>query len=604
MTIQQRKSPLVPTVLGAAAGAGGGALVGHLMTKPMTHDDIIKDIHDTTTFSNRVKEGAPEAATWQEVKNKADEVAGLKEKLAQAEKGVPTDPTIKSNLEKAQREYDNAIENLTEGKKKVASSSSKIEIVEANKEWKMTEDARKEYTQWYNDYKKALSEFNNDSEVKELQNAISTRRSENEDLMDSIVKEAKEAIDKNKNHKKEAKRITNIADYLEKGEGEDFIKTEIKKKNFHHLSDSELIMHVGENNLISTSSNTPSGFIDIQVKKADGNYAFARIKETELNKLKHQKTNNIYNSIKESLESYSSAKNKLDNLSREVNIDSSLLRQAGITKKTLPKGGMSYLYLSNNPKEKLSLNFKDFLDTCMKNSDSYLEDIAKLVDEGVQNLDEVRTRKGRLSVTYNYPKDIEKILTKYKDLGFVAETPKQLYDQLTARVGIGRKYKSEKEALENVIEGIFAQDSQFVKLTQELNVKNDKVLGVHRKKILGRYGKYLSSDSSTAKTETVAKMTKEQAVAELAKTHPELKEALEKAQKAAEGAERKVDDAAVKKAQEAFDAGEKSLKEMAESLGKKMTKGPNKWVAAGIGAAALGLATLLAVNSKNNKAQA
>ena len=43
---------------------------------------------------------------------------------------------------------------------------------------------------------------------------------------------------------------------------------------------------------------------------------------------------------------------------------------------------------------------------------------------------------------------------------------------------------------------------------------------------------------------------------------------------------------------------------MAESLGKKMTKGPNKWVAAGIGAAVLGLATLLAVNSKNNKAQA
>ena len=66
----------------------------------------------------------------------------------------------------------------------------------------------------------------------------------------------------------------------------------------------------------------------------------------------------------------------------------------------------------------------------------------------------------------------------------------------------------------------------------------------------------------------------------------------------------KVDDAAVKTAKEALENGEKSLKEMAESLGKKMTKGPNKWVAAGIGAAALGLATLVAVNSKNNKAQA
>ena len=55
MTIQQRKSPLVPTVLGAAAGAGGGALVGHLMTKPMTHDDVIAEVNAKDKFEVRGK---------------------------------------------------------------------------------------------------------------------------------------------------------------------------------------------------------------------------------------------------------------------------------------------------------------------------------------------------------------------------------------------------------------------------------------------------------------------------------------------------------------------------------------------------------------------
>ena len=83
MTIQQRKSPLVPTVLGAAAGAGGGALVGHLMTKPMTHDDVIAEVNAKDKFEARTADGAKEAASWKEVGAKQDALKAAEEELAE-----------------------------------------------------------------------------------------------------------------------------------------------------------------------------------------------------------------------------------------------------------------------------------------------------------------------------------------------------------------------------------------------------------------------------------------------------------------------------------------------------------------------------------------
>lgn len=592
MTIQQRRSPLVPTVLGAGAGSVIGYGVGHWMTKPMTHEDIIKDINDTTTFSNRVKEGAPEAATWQEVKNKADEVAKLKGALEEAKLGELKDTNLADDIAKTEKEIEDKIADLT--KEKTVTKKTGSSIVPAGENWRMTPKERNEYTRLYNDWKAAVDAFEIRPDVVKLTNDIANRKLEYSMFYDEIVTDASNEI-KNTASKKPNKRIKNFAEYLEKGNGEDFISEGIKKNKFHHLTNEELIRHAGGEKKLSATKPSSGLFKSqtaIEVTKADGTKAWAVFEDKELKNLKKQKADRIFKDITETLEAYSKNKNKLDNLHENVKFDKDVLNRAGIVQKT-QNGVKGFVYY--NKANKNQIVFKDFVEDCCTNAKTYADDARVLFDNGVHN---AKKPVGATSVTY--ASDVQNILTKYN-----ATSPKELYEELVAKQSIGNKYTAEKATVEKSIHEILARDTQLASLEGQMSTLRNGAKNVRNleQQIKGRYGSFLNKSGAT--TETVAGLTREQAIEKLGKTYTDLDDKLKGLKEKAKTAERKAaDPAKVKAAQDAVDAGEKSLKEMAESLGKKITKGPNKLVAALIGAAALGLTTLLVVNSKNNKAQA
>lgn len=99
LSIKQRPSALPYLAGGAVFGAGAGLVANHtvpyLKGSPMTHEDIIKEVKDTTSFSNRTAEGAEHATSWKEVGEKY-------EAWQKAELGTPKD-------EKLVKEYNDAL---------------------------------------------------------------------------------------------------------------------------------------------------------------------------------------------------------------------------------------------------------------------------------------------------------------------------------------------------------------------------------------------------------------------------------------------------------------------------------------------------------------
>ena len=102
LSIKQRPSALPYISIGGALGAGAGYLVNDkFITKPMSHSDIIAEVNAQDKFDARVKEGAPEASSWKDVKAKADASKAAEEELAAARKGSPVDTKLTTELEAA-----------------------------------------------------------------------------------------------------------------------------------------------------------------------------------------------------------------------------------------------------------------------------------------------------------------------------------------------------------------------------------------------------------------------------------------------------------------------------------------------------------------------
>ncbi len=116
--VRKQDNTVPYTVGGAVVGGAAGYGINHAVQKPMSHEDIIKTVKDTAEFSNRTKEGAPEAASWQTVKEKADEVETAKKELEQASKPqVPADTAEQKVYDDAVKAKEDAYKKLYEEKK-------------------------------------------------------------------------------------------------------------------------------------------------------------------------------------------------------------------------------------------------------------------------------------------------------------------------------------------------------------------------------------------------------------------------------------------------------------------------------------------------------
>ncbi|MBE7702620.1 MAG: hypothetical protein E7Z89_01070 [Cyanobacteria bacterium SIG28] len=137
MQVQQQRPSAVPYVLGgAAAGAvGGWATNEFLLKKKMTHDDIIAEVNAKDKLDIRTKEGAPEAATWKDVKAKADEVKAAEQALEEAKKPVlAADDELAKKLQGVTDEYEKEISKLTAEKTRTV-GGGKEEIQKFDNVW-------------------------------------------------------------------------------------------------------------------------------------------------------------------------------------------------------------------------------------------------------------------------------------------------------------------------------------------------------------------------------------------------------------------------------------------------------------------------------------
>ena len=590
MTIQQRKSPLVPTVLGAAAGTGIGYGVGHLMTKPMTHDDIIKDINDTTTFSNRVKEGAPEAATWQEVKNKADEVAKLKGALEEAKLGELKDKGLADDIARTEKEIEDAISQYTKESKKVVNANNRFEIVDFDKieQSKLPDknlekggknfkgdDCKKLYNDLVNDYKNKLSLVES-----EVSSKFGTKRTNTITALtasyNDVVKDLKGVAPEKVTEYFATKEITTgIWPFNTNGPSKQYKKftdlAEIHYPNVTNLSD-DLLATIAEEH--KAGETVPKGWQvkDISVKNEKGwtvtkQVRFDTDRADELLKSEKERIINLRKQAADEMfdnaQKYVSLKNQQSNLKATV--------------------------VSNT-------EFSIVEATQLYNSTTNKLDIDQIVREGKDYADDIKLLEKNKKAT-SLPTGLK---VTYK-----SKNPAEALAEAQARNRVYKSYIKQEKALTKEINKVLSDNSIIREYDQKIGevFENNKAFQKARKRLMTCFPDVYSEKAAT--TETVAGLSREQAIEKMGDKYTKLNDRLNSLKDKAKTAERKAaDPEKIKSAQDAFDAGEKSLKEMAESLGKKMTKGPNKLVAAGIGAAVLGLATLLAVNSKNNKAQA
>ncbi len=129
MMIEQKRPSALPYMLGGAAvGTAGGfianATVPYLKGKVMSHEDIIKEVKDTTSFSARTAEGAKEAASWKDVGAKYEAWQEAEKAVKAEELGKPKDKELVNKMENAKNDRTRYIEEQVANERKAAGKTA------------------------------------------------------------------------------------------------------------------------------------------------------------------------------------------------------------------------------------------------------------------------------------------------------------------------------------------------------------------------------------------------------------------------------------------------------------------------------------------------
>ena len=116
---RKRTNPAAYAIPAAAVGAlGTGYYAANHTGTPMSHQDIVNELNDKDKFEARTKDGAKEAKTWRDAQARAEDVKKAEEAVRNAEHAqLPEGDTARTNFEKVQKEYDEAVNELVEKRK-------------------------------------------------------------------------------------------------------------------------------------------------------------------------------------------------------------------------------------------------------------------------------------------------------------------------------------------------------------------------------------------------------------------------------------------------------------------------------------------------------
>ena len=154
----QKKNNTVPYTLGGAAvGATAGYFINNAVQSKANWEDLVKEVKDTTDFSTKA-----EPATWNSLKEKANEVAKLQEQLKNLpEKTLADDVKEVVDLNTAKENYAKALEaekNKFKNAAGVTNSVPAIETIEEN----LSKNQKAEYNAIRDKYLNKLKDLRND----------------------------------------------------------------------------------------------------------------------------------------------------------------------------------------------------------------------------------------------------------------------------------------------------------------------------------------------------------------------------------------------------------------------------------------------------------
>lgn len=584
---QTRKSPLWPTV-GAVAGGFAGYKIGNNKGAKKDWESLINEVKDTTDFSTK-----EDPDMWKGVKDKLAEVEKLEEELKKAsEAKLPADSEIAKKLEKVEKEADERLASLRSeaarkaGKPETVTTATKI--VEYNPNWSMTEAEAKEYKELYKTYTDELAKLKGKKEFTDIERAISDRRVTIETLVEDAKKDADSLIELRKTAKprKQAAYPANMQEFVDKFAKEYFEEALVRNGEIK-LTNAELI-EIAKNKLLDKAPGGKLGIDYFEVTAKDGSKKFVQFdkaqKKLYQEKLaskvesESQKLTNSFSrmvEVKELLANTDKAKTKLAN---ELKIDSGSLKSAG--------------FVDGSAKRNINM-----IDTIKSWSKADIEkDIKILKDAGMTDY----VPKEKLQNA-----DVQALIEKYKNVKVnsktgesLIKTPKDVYEMLSSRLGIIRKYDGRVEGLNKELDTLYTDcDKTLADLIKKKEGMTSKELRAAESQIRGKFGKFLEKIKGTKVSESAEGVADSISEADLPK---ELKERLEKIRAEYREAAKtggKVDEAAKKIAEENRNKAKTELEEagkkLAEKLGKTGKKG--KIVGAVVGAAAgLGLLWMIA----------
>ena len=573
LSIKQRPSALPYIGIGGALGAGAGYLVNDkFITKPMSHSDIIAEVNAQDKFDARVKEGAPEASSWKDVKAKADASKAAEEELAAARKGSPVDTKLTTELEAATKareaEYNRLLAEETrknggtvrevpsykEMKAGMAANASDAKAVTRDfgryeNTLKPNYDAAVRSAKTTTEYTSVLGKRNSfasklDAYYQEVFNAYSTK--------DPVAREkAIKALDRKLNFiNGEFVRLTD-AEILEQAY-KDGQMQKITNKKWYTIAD------------YTRTWTDKAGKRHVEHYKFNDGVKLKDLRKAEVARVQGLK-DALRSEIEATHQEFVNAQQELNNFANRKEFKARSKRGGGI---------------SGN----FVCNYSEITGTKLETLKAELEVVEKLKNG------EKLTSKAEKTIASG-------LETKY---GFNIREVKGLADlqaTLSKRIPLAEEYAGLQEALKGAkggAERIAAYEQELTNVLQ--SNKGVKSAAAKIKALAQKYGinvETVAGQDEAALKEIVEGKLKGSAVeTRVAKAQAAVDEAI------AKGAT-KVDDALVKTLEEKAATAKGELEKAAEALGKKVTKSGNKWVAMGIGAAALGLGAL-ALRPKNN----
>lgn len=346
MTIQpqvRQSNPLVPTLIGGAIGAGGGATAAHFINKhkgAMSYEELVAEVKDKTDFSTK-----KEPAKWSDFKAKSEKIASLEKQIAEMpEKMLPENHQLAKDKAHYQKLFDEELARRIEAEEaKLGKTTAGNLVLEKQLNTTLSVSEMNQIKSEMTAYNNAVANLrgkDGGSAVKAEFKAVDTARKEAAKLYEVPVKTS---LGTRNLHK----QATNLANSI--------LKDQSSLSSTKNLAEIQrLAQEFG--NVYSISTEPVKGGYVIKDAYGTGKHAWVTVDKKALGDARQE----MIKALKENAEQYKVLANELADI--ETNFfkeNETALKELGVNKKTElatfnPKGDLRKNILNLEDKIKIA----------------------------------------------------------------------------------------------------------------------------------------------------------------------------------------------------------------------------------------------------------